>query len=227
MKLDNLYAGYGGTDVLRGVTAEIPEGAVTALLGANGAGKSTLLGVLAGTVTPSRGAVTPDRGARPAFVVQRSAVPDALPLTVRAAVAMGRWAHRGPWRLLTRHDRAVVDRCLERTGVADLAGRRLGELSGGQRQRVLIAQGLAQEADLLLLDEPSAGLDHGARDRIRATVAGVAAEGVTVVHATHFAEEARDADRLLVLEGGRAVPPDEARAAFLNETSAGSPGPAD
>lgn len=207
MKLDNLYAGYGGPDVLRGVTAEIPEGAVTALVGANGAGKSTLLGVLAGTVSPRRGAVAPVRDVRPAFVLQRSAVPDALPLTVRAAVAMGRWAHRGLWRPLSRHDRAVVARCLERTGVADLADRRLGELSGGQRQRALIAQGLAQEADLLLLDEPSAGLDHGARERIRQTVAEAAAGGVTVVHATHFAQEARDADHLLVLEEGRVVPP--------------------
>ncbi|WP_017586070.1 zinc ABC transporter ATP-binding protein AztA [Nocardiopsis ganjiahuensis] len=205
MRLDNLYAGYGGTDVLRGVTAEIPEGAVTALVGANGAGKSTLLGVLAGTLTPRAGTVSPERGARPAFVVQRSSVPDALPLTVRATVAMGRWAHRGLWRPLTRRDRAVIARCMERAGVADLADRRLGELSGGQRQRALIAQGLAQEADLLLLDEPSAGLDREARERIRETVAEVAAEGVTVVHATHFAEEARDADHVLRLEEGRAV----------------------
>ncbi|MBQ1082003.1 MULTISPECIES: zinc ABC transporter ATP-binding protein AztA [unclassified Nocardiopsis] len=206
MRIDNLYAGYGGTDVLRGVSAEIPEGAVTALVGANGAGKSTLLGVLAGTVAPRSGTVVPADARRPAFVVQRSAVPDALPLTVRATVAMGRWAHRGWWRPLTRHDRAVVDRCLERTGVADLAHRRLGELSGGQRQRALIAQGLAQEAGLLLLDEPSAGLDHRSMARVRELVSEVASEGVTVVHATHFAEEARDADHVLTLEAGRVAP---------------------
>ncbi|GAA1102939.1 zinc ABC transporter ATP-binding protein AztA [Nocardiopsis metallicus] len=210
MLLDDLYAGYGRTDVLKGVSAEVPEGAVTALVGPNGAGKSTLLGVLAGTVPLRRGKVTPDRGARaarPAFVVQRSAVPDTLPLTVRAAVAMGRWAHRGLWRPLTRHDRAVVARCMERAGVADLADRGLGGLSGGQRQRALIAQGLAQEADLLLLDEPSAGLDQEARERISRTVADIAAEGVTVVHATHFAEEARGADHLLTLDQGRVAVP--------------------
>ncbi|MEU3019894.1 MULTISPECIES: zinc ABC transporter ATP-binding protein AztA [unclassified Nocardiopsis] len=206
MRLDNLYAGYGGTDVLRGVTAEVPEGAVTALVGANGAGKSTLLGVLAGTVRPRSGTVTPRVG-RPAFVVQRSAVPDALPLTVRATVAMGRWAHRGWWRPLTRRDHAVVDACMERTGVADLAQRRLGELSGGQRQRALIAQGLAQEAASLLLDEPSAGLDRSSMKRMRALVAEVAAEGVTVVHATHVAEEAEDADHVIALESGRVVAP--------------------
>jgi zinc/manganese transport system ATP-binding protein len=213
VRLDDLYAGYGRTDVLKGVSAQIPEGAVTALVGPNGAGKSTLLGVLAGTVPLRSGKVTPDRNARgvrpvrPAFVVQRSAVSDTLPLTVRAAVAMGRWAHRGPWRPLTRRDRAVVARCMERTGVADLAHRGLGELSGGQRQRALIAQGLAQEADLLLLDEPSAGLDQEARERIGRTIAEIAAEGTTVVHATHFAEEARGADHILTLDRGRVVAP--------------------
>ena len=211
MRVDHVYAGYDGTDVLRGVTAEIPEGAVTALVGANGAGKSTLLGVLAGTITPRSGRVVPARGGRPAFVVQRSAVPDALPLTVRATVAMGRWAHRGWWRPLTRNDRRVVDRRMEQAGVADLADRRLGELSGGQRQRALIAQGLAQEANLLLLDEPSAGLDHHSVNRVRELVAEVAAEGVTVVHATHFAEEARGADHVLSLESGRVVVPDPDR----------------
>ncbi|GAB2503033.1 zinc ABC transporter ATP-binding protein AztA [Nocardiopsis aegyptia] len=211
--LEGVYAGYGGADVLRGVDARIPDGAVTALVGANGSGKSTLLGVLAGTLRTRAGTVTRHGGSRPAFVVQRSAVQDALPVTARATVAMGRWAHRGPWRPLTRRDRAVVRDCLDRMGVADLADRRLGELSGGQRQRVLVAQGLAQEADLLLLDEPSAGLDRHALDYIRATVDRARAEGVTVVHATHAPEEALGADQCIVMEGGTVAssgPPGEA-----------------
>ncbi|MFB8765822.1 zinc ABC transporter ATP-binding protein AztA [Nocardiopsis alba] len=210
MMLNDLRAGYGEGDVLRGIDAEIPERAVTALVGSNGSGKSTLLGVLAGTVSPRTGTVTPRRRIRPAFVVQRGAAPDSLPLTVRATVAMGRWAHRGFWRPLNRHDRAVIDRCLERTGIADLAGRRLGELSGGQRRRALLAQGLAQETDLLLLDEPSTGLDHEAGERMRATIAEVAAEGVTVVHATHDPEEIRAADHRLVLDRGRVAGPSAA-----------------
>ncbi|RKS08078.1 zinc/manganese transport system ATP-binding protein [Nocardiopsis sp. Huas11] len=217
VELQGVYAGYGGPDVLRGVDARIPEGAVTALVGANGSGKSTLLGVLAGTLEPRAGTVTRQGGSRPAFVVQRSAVQDALPLTVRTAVAMGRWAHRGLWRPLTRRDRAVVRECLDRMGVADLAGRQLGELSGGQRQRVLVAQGLAQEAGLLLLDEPSAGLDRHALEYIRATVDRVRAEGVTVVHATHAPEEALGADHCLVMEGGAVAasgPPEEAARAW-------------
>lgn len=217
VELDGVYAGYGGPDVLKGVDVRIPEGAATALVGANGSGKSTLLGVLAGTLRPRAGTVTRRGRTRPAFVVQRSAVQDALPVTVRATVAMGRWAHRGPWRPLTRHDRAVVRECLDRMGVADLADRRLGELSGGQRQRVLVAQGLAQEADVLLLDEPSAGLDRHALEDIRATVDRVRAEGVTVVHATHAPEEASGADHCVVMADGTVAasgPPEEAARAW-------------
>nr|WP_017572498.1 zinc ABC transporter ATP-binding protein AztA [Nocardiopsis halotolerans] len=213
MELEGVYAGYGRRDVLHGIDAAVPRGAVTALVGPNGSGKSTLLGLLAGTVRPRRGGVVSARRPRPAFVVQRSAVSDALPVTVRETVTMGRWAHRGFWKPLTRYDRAVVADCLERLGIADLADRRMGELSGGQRQRALVAQGLAQGSDLLLLDEPSAGLDHRAREHIARVLERTRLDGVTVVHATHAPEEALDADHCLVLSGGRLAasgPPEEA-----------------
>ncbi|MFI6578158.1 zinc ABC transporter ATP-binding protein AztA [Nocardiopsis sp. NPDC050513] len=225
VRLEGVYAGYGRRDVLCAVDADIPHGMVTALVGSNGSGKSTLLGVLAGTVRPRRGSVVLAGQGRPAFVVQRSAVSDALPVTVREAVSMGRWAHRGLWRPLTRHDREVVTACLERMEVADLAGRRLGELSGGQRQRVLVAQGLAQEADLLLLDEPSAGLDHRSQQRIRATLEDLGGEGVTVVHATHDPGETSAADHCLVLTAGRIVasgPPEDV-APLWDGAGAGGP----
>lgn len=177
----------------------------TALVGPNGSGKSTLLGVLAGVIRPITGVLEHAGGRPPAFVPQRGAVGDALPLTVRQTVEMGRWGERGPWRRLRRQDRAAVDSALERVGIAGLASRQLGELSGGQRQRTLIAQGLAQESDLLLLDEPTTGLDPEARERMATLLTELVADGVTVVHATHDLDAARSADACLLLREGRLV----------------------
>ncbi|WLW50234.1 zinc ABC transporter ATP-binding protein AztA [Streptomyces sp. YU58] len=197
-----LCAGYPGRPVLHQLAAEIPALATTALVGPNGSGKSTLLGVLAGVIQPTSGELHHDGDRPPAFVPQRGAVGDTLPLTVRQTVEMGRWGERGPWRRLTRQDRATVDTAMERLGITDLATRQLGELSGGQRQRTLIAQGLAQESDLLLLDEPTTGLDPEARDRIAALLTELVADGVTVVQATHDLEAARSADACLLLREG-------------------------
>ncbi|MFH8897624.1 zinc ABC transporter ATP-binding protein AztA [Streptomyces coeruleorubidus] len=203
VRLAQLSAGYPGRPVLHQLDAEIPALATMALVGPNGSGKSTLLGVLAGVIRPTSGELHHAGNRPPAFVPQRGAVGDALPLTVRQTVEMGRWGERGPWRRLTRQDRATVDTALERLGIADLATRQLGELSGGQRQRALIAQGLAQESDLLLLDEPTTGLDPEARERIGALLAELVADGVTVVQATHDLEAARSADACLLLRDGR------------------------
>ncbi|MDA0563911.1 metal ABC transporter ATP-binding protein [Streptomonospora sp. S1-112] len=201
--LRGVSAAYGSVPVLHEVRAAIPAGRVTALVGPNGSGKSTLLGVVAGVHTPSSGTVERFHTGRPALVVQHSAVPDTLPVTVADTVAMGRWAHRGPWRRLTAEDRAIVAECMARLGIADLARRRLGSLSGGQRQRALLAQGLAQRSDLLLLDEPSTGLDAAAQQAVLDTVAALRDKGVTVVHATHDPAVARGADHVLRLERGR------------------------
>ncbi|MGX5210945.1 zinc ABC transporter ATP-binding protein AztA [Streptomyces violaceus] len=197
-----LSAGYPGRTVLHQLDADIPALAITALVGPNGSGKSTLLGVLAGVIRPTSGELRHVGNRPPAFVPQRGAVGDALPLTVRQTVEMGRWGERGPWRRLTRQDHATVDRTMERLGITGLATRQLGELSGGQRQRALIAQGLAQESDLLLLDEPTTGLDPEARDRIASLLAELVADGVTVVQATHDLEAARSADACLLLSDG-------------------------
>ncbi|MFE2282385.1 zinc ABC transporter ATP-binding protein AztA [Streptomyces sp. NPDC059454] len=201
--LTELSAGYTGRPVLHQLTVEIKTLATTALIGPNGSGKSTLLGVLAGVIQPTSGRLRRDGNRPPAFVPQRGAVGDTLPLTVRQTVEMGRWGERGPWRRLTRQDRATVDTAMDRLGIAGLAARQLGELSGGQRQRALIAQGLAQESDLLLLDEPTTGLDPEARERIATLLTELVADGVTVVHATHDLDAARSADACLLLREGR------------------------
>ncbi|MFF0570469.1 zinc ABC transporter ATP-binding protein AztA [Streptomyces sp. NPDC004041] len=205
VRFQRLSAGYPGRPVLHQLSAVITPLAMTALVGPNGSGKSTLLGVLAGVIAATSGQLRYAEGSPPAFVPQRGAVGDTLPLTARQTVEMGRWGQRGPWRRLTRTDRTAVDSAMERLGVTDLGARQLGELSGGQRQRVLIAQGLAQQSDLLLLDEPTTGLDPEARKRITALLTELIADGTTVVQATHDLEAARSADACLLLADGRLV----------------------
>ncbi|WP_167752008.1 zinc ABC transporter ATP-binding protein AztA [Streptomyces sp. H23] len=212
IRITDLDAGYPGRPVIRQLTTDIPALAMTTLVGPNGSGKSTLLGVLAGVITPTSGRFRYAQGRPPAFVPQRGAVGDALPLTARQTVEMGRWGERGLWRRPSRHDREVVDSAMARLGVAHLAARQLGELSGGQRQRVLIAQGLAQQSDLLLLDEPTTGLDPESRERITVLLTDLVAGGTTVVQATHDLEAARAADACLLLGDGRLVgqgPPEQ------------------
>ncbi|MGW6424919.1 zinc ABC transporter ATP-binding protein AztA [Nocardia sp. NPDC055053] len=205
IKIEHVTAGYGSTPVLSGMSATIPRGQITAIVGPNGSGKSTLLGVLAGTVPTQSGTVHRGTTRRPAFVVQHTAIPPTLPITVGETVAMGRWAHRGPWRRLTRADRAIASACLERMDLTALAARRLDTLSGGQRQRALLAQALAQQSDLLLLDEPATGLDAASQTAISAVLAEVSAAGVTVVQATHDLAEADKADHCLLLGEGRLI----------------------
>lgn len=144
-------------------------------------------------------------------------------MTVAETVSMGRWARLGAWRRFAERDRLIVEACMKRLGVAELADRRLGSLSGGQRQRVLLAQGLAQESDLLILDEPAAGLDAAAQETIADLLADARAEGTTVVHATHDASAAAQADCCLLLEDGRLVA-EGAPSAVLSRASVEEPG---
>ncbi len=185
------------------------EPGVTALVGPNGSGKSTLLHVIAGLIEPVRGTVIVRGGV--GYVLQATAVSATLPVTVRETVALARAASLGPFRPLRRADRDAVDDAMRRLDVEDLANRHLAELSGGQRQRVFVAQGLAQHADVLLLDEPVAGLDLPSAERIRDVVEAERAAGRTVVIATHDLAEAARADHA-VLVAGRVVaagPPGE------------------
>jgi zinc/manganese transport system ATP-binding protein len=201
--LRDIEVRLGEVQALAGVSLELRAGEVLALAGHNGSGKSTLLSVIAGITPPLSGSV--DRSERVALVVQRSEVPDGLPLTVRDVVRMGRWAERGSWRPLTAADRGIVDDSIAALGLGGLEGRTLASLSGGQRQRALVAQGLAQRARILLLDEPTVGLDDEARGLIDTAIAREAARGVAVVHATHDAGVIRLADRVIRLDAGRVL----------------------
>ena len=211
----DLVVAYGETIALDRSTFTIPAGKVTAVIGPNGSGKSTLLNVIAGLVHASSGSIeVPARsnGSRGiAYVMQTTKVNEALPVSVREVVTMGRYAGLGPYRPLGAEDREAVQVVMARTGISDLASKHLGELSGGQRQRVFVAQGLAQEHDLLLLDEPLTGIDMTTAIAIDRILHEEVAEGCTVILTTHDLSEANVADHVLLLSG-RVVasgPPDE------------------
>lgn len=191
----------------------IPEGAITALIGPNGSGKSTILNGIAGLVAPTSGRLSVHQGAtraRIALVLQTTKVNDALPITVREVVSMGRYPTIGELKRLKDADRAVVTRAMERMSISDLQGRHLSELSGGQRQRVFVAQGLAQDHDLLLLDEPLTGLDLPSAQAIDEVIHDEQKRGGTIVMSTHDLAEARVADHV-VLMAGRVVASGEPR----------------
>lgn len=204
MLADGLVLGYGRHVALDRATFAVPVGATVALIGPNGSGKSTLLRAIAGLVRPRAGRLevpARQRRADVALVLQTTDVDRSLPITVRETVAMARYARRGPWRPMRAEDRRAVDDALDQLRMADLATRQLHELSGGQRQRALVAQGLAQGAELLLLDEPVTGLDHVSRELILEAVERLRAEGRTVLLSTHDFADARRCDLVLLLAG--------------------------
>lgn len=198
----DLQLGYDDHLALAPASFSLPEGASVALIGPNGSGKSSILRAAAGLLPPQSGTLTVAAATRPggvALVLQTTEVDRTLPLTVGEAVAMGRYPHLGLLRRAGAGDRAAVDRALERMDITDLRRRQIHELSGGQRQRVLVAQGLAQEADLLLLDEPVTGLDVVSRTLIDEAVAAERAAGRTILTTTHDLADARRADVVLLL----------------------------
>lgn len=212
----DLVLGYGERTAIAQSRFHIPCGVVTALIGPNGSGKSTLLLALAGLLRPLAGSVTvfgeSPRAARRkiALVLQETELSDVLPITVREVVMMGRYPALGLFRRPGKRDRGLVDDAMARLNIADLANRPIHELSGGQRQRVFVAQGLAQDADLLLLDEPAAALDIVSQGRIGEIVREERERGRTVAVTTHDLDDARRADWVLLI-AGRVVacgPPD-------------------
>jgi ABC-type Mn2+/Zn2+ transport system ATPase subunit len=199
LRAQGLTVGYGPVVALEDLTVEVPRGARVAVLGPNGSGKSTLFAAAVGLLRPSVGSITLD-GARVAYLPQHLHVEPTFPITVADLVSMGRWGELGWLRRQRPHDRRLVAGAMAELGVADLADRRLSELSGGQRQRALIAQALAQEADVLLLDEPLTGVDQPTAEVIHRLVRRWGEEGRTVLVATHDLERAAsDFDLVLAL----------------------------
>jgi manganese transport system ATP-binding protein len=201
----DLVLAYGSRVAIDKSSFVVPRGGITTLIGPNGSGKSTLLGAIAGLIEPVSGRieVTAPEGKpqRIAYVLQTTKVNETLPVTVREIVTMGRFPSTGPYRRLRAEDRAAVDIAMERMGVSDLAERHLGELSGGQRQRVLVAQGLAQDHEILLLDEPVTGLDLTSAQAIDQVIHDETLTGCSIVITTHDLAEAHVSDYVILLSG--------------------------
>ena len=176
--------------VLRDVSMHVGTGELVTILGANGSGKSTLVRTIVGLLPASRGDVelfgTPidefDAWHRLGYVPQRSASVPGVPATVEEVVAAGLLSRR---RLFHRMDKSAVGEALERVGLADLRSRPVTQLSGGQHQRVLIARALVTHAELLVMDEPTAGVDHENTVALAQLLGSLVADGTTVALVAH------------------------------------------
>jgi manganese/iron transport system ATP-binding protein len=191
LALRGVVVAYDRTVVVEGVTGTVPPGGSVALVGPNGAGKSTLLRAILGLADVTGGSITvlgraPAAARRDvAYVPQADALDPEFPVSALQVVLMGRYRRIGWLRRPRRADRAIAAEALDRVGLAHVARKRLGTLSGGQRQRVLLARAIAQEARLLLLDEPFNGVDAVSQDRLLGALAELRAGGAAVVMSTH------------------------------------------
>jgi len=232
LRADNLSVGYGGANVISALDLRIPAGSITAIVGANGCGKSTLLRALARLLRPRAGSVLLDGRAlselpsrkvaqRLGLLPQSPVAPEGL--TVEDLVARGRHPHQGLFRQWSTADQAAIEEALATTATAGLRDRPLDSLSGGQRQRAWIAMALAQQTELLLLDEPTTFLDLAHQLDVLDLLDGLVAErGRTVVMVLHDLNQAcRYADLLVAMRDGRVhaagAPGDVVDAAFVQD----------
>jgi ABC-type Mn2+/Zn2+ transport system ATPase subunit len=191
IEVHGLYVSYGAQPVLEDISFNLPPGQLVGIIGPNGAGKTTLLKALLGLIPRASGSVavagtaTRRRGGPIAYVPQRDAINWRFPATVADVVLMGRYGRLGWLQRPGAHDRAIAQRCIEEVGMAGFADRPIAQLSGGQQQRVFLARALAQEPEVLLLDEPISGVDAPTQEAILAILAGLAAQGKTLLITTH------------------------------------------
>jgi zinc transport system ATP-binding protein len=212
LKIRGLSVALDGRSVLRRVDLDVAAGEFVTLLGANGSGKSTLVRTAVGLVPSSAGTVelfgTPlaafrDRQ-RLGYVPQQSRAVAGVPATMREVVMSGRLARRRfvGWR--SKADVAAVDAAIARVGLSHRAGSPVSEMSGGQQQRALIARALATEAELLIMDEPTAGVDHDNQESLAELLVGLVDEGTSVLLVAHELGPLRPLiDRAVVLDDGR------------------------
>jgi manganese transport system ATP-binding protein len=193
LRLEDVTVRYGDVLALDRASVTIERGVVCGLVGMNGSGKSTLFKAVMGLVSPDGGTVSV-AGMTPAaarkrgvvgYVPQSEDIDARFPVSVSDVVMMGRYGSMGPTRRPRDADRAAVAEALERVELAEFADRQIGQLSGGQRKRAFVARGIAQQAEILLLDEPFAGVDKRSEATIARLLRELAADGRTVLVSTH------------------------------------------
>ncbi len=206
--LRSVTFGYTATPVVENVSLQVEPGEFLAIVGPNGSGKSTLMKLMVGLVTPDEGtarlfgepARSFDDGERVGYVAQHASASKEMPITVREVVRMGRFPHVGFGRL-SADDEAVVDRAIETVGMSAFTDRRITQLSGGQRQRAFIARALASEAELLVLDEPTVGVDAESVGAFYDLLNGLHDRGITVLLIEHdLSAVANHAGRVVCLD---------------------------
>jgi manganese/zinc/iron transport system ATP- binding protein len=211
LEVRRLTVSYDARPVVWDVDATFPAAALSAIVGPNGAGKSTLLKAALGLIPVDAGQTLiegrPVRAARDrvAYVPQRDAVDWDFPITVREVVEMGRYPRVGWIKRVGKADRQVVDACLERVGMAGYGARQIGQLSGGQRQRVFIARALAQEAPVMMMDEPFAGVDARTEASILELLRELRDEGRSIIVVHHDLGTVRAAFDWVLLLNVRAI----------------------
>ena len=191
LEVRGLRVSYGAQPVLEDVVFALPAGQLVGIIGPNGAGKTTMLKAVLGLVPIAAGTIAAGgaaiarRGGHVAYVPQRDAINWRFPASVADVVLMGRYGRLGWLKRPGAADRAIALRCLEQVGMDAFTTRPIAELSGGQQQRVFLARALAQEPEVLLLDEPISGVDAPTQEAILAILSGLAAQGKTLLITTH------------------------------------------
>jgi ABC-type Mn2+/Zn2+ transport system ATPase subunit len=232
VELDNVCFRYAAEPVLDDVCLHLHPGQFAALVGPSGAGKTTLLKLILGTLKPTRGDVriqgvslNGHTEPRVGYVPQLETVDWNFPVTVEQVVLMGRVRQSGPWPWPTANDRSRVTSVLERLSIKQLAGRHIRDLSGGQQQRVFIARALIADPELLVLDEPTTGVDMRTAESVLHMLGDLNGQGMTILLTTHDLNAAAAHVPWIVCLNRRVVaqgtPEDVFTETVLNETYQG------